>query len=93
MIYSILSMVNHHKSSGLNEVQGKAERKGCGLNNIRIRTALMEADMKYYHLARRMGISENTLFRKLREELPEEEQIRIIQMIRKKEDEKDVRES
>ena len=45
----------------------------------------MEAGMKNYQLAELMGISEFTLSRKLRNELPEKEQVRIISLINGKE--------
>ena len=51
--------------------------------NIRIRTALEETRMRHWELADLLGISENTLTRRLRKELPEEEQKRIISIIKK----------
>lgn len=51
-------------------------------NNLIIRFALMEADMKYYELDKILGISEPTRCRMLREELPDEEQHRIANLIR-----------
>ena len=54
------------------------------MNNLRIRLKLTEQGETYYWLAQQMGISDNTLFRRLRDELPEEEQNRIIQLIEEK---------
>lgn len=51
-------------------------------NNLIIRFALMEADMKYYELDKILGISEPTRCRMLRQELPKEEQNRIVNLIR-----------
>ena len=51
-------------------------------NNLIIRFALMEADMKYYELDKILGISEPTRCRMLRQELPKEEQNRIANLIR-----------
>ena len=51
------------------------------MNNIRIRAKLMEKGKRYWWLAQIMGISENTLFRRLRNELPEDEQERICKLI------------
>lgn len=51
------------------------------MNNIQIRLKLTEKGKTYYWLAQQMGISDNTLFRRLREELPEEEKARIISII------------
>lgn len=51
------------------------------MKNMKIRQALMEVGMKNYQLAELMGISEFTLSRRLRNELPDEEQERIIALI------------
>lgn len=51
--------------------------------NLKIRKALGESMMKQWELADLLGISENTLTRRLRKELPEEEQQRIISIIKK----------
>ena len=48
------------------------------MNNVIIRTALFRFRVRAYELARNiMGVSENTLYRRLRDELPEEEQEKI----------------
>lgn len=52
-------------------------------NNIRIRKVLKEAGMKQWQLAELLAISEYTLSRWLRKELPQDEQDRIINIIRK----------
>lgn len=51
------------------------------MNNIKIRTKLVEKGMKYYELDKLLGISEPTRCRMLREELPESEQDRICKLI------------
>lgn len=51
-------------------------------NNTIIRRALFDAGMRQWQLAELLGITEFTLSRKLRHELPEEEQIRIVDLIR-----------
>lgn len=51
--------------------------------NIKIRNALKLKNMKQWQLAEILGISENTLYRMLRKELPEEEQNRIVTIIAK----------
>ena len=51
--------------------------------NNKIRKALGESRMRHWELADLLGISENTLTRRLRKELPEEEQQRIISIIKK----------
>lgn len=51
------------------------------MNNLAIRSKLMETGKAYYWLAGIMGISDNTLFRRLREELPADEQNRILKLI------------
>lgn len=56
------------------------------LNNQKIRFALLENNMKQWELADLMGVSEAVLSRRLRKELPEEEQERIVALIRKREE-------
>lgn len=56
------------------------------LNNQKVRFALLENNMKQWELADLMGISEAVLSRRLRKELPEEEQERIVALIRKREE-------
>lgn len=51
------------------------------MNNLRIRKALASNMLKYWQLARILGISEMTLYRRLRDDLPESEQDRICQLI------------
>ena len=51
-------------------------------NNEKIRSELKAHNMKHYELADLLGISENTLCRKMRKELPKEEQEKIIAVIR-----------
>ena len=50
-------------------------------NNTLIREALFRTGMKKWQLAKAMGISEPTLYRMLREELPEEKQREIVSLI------------
>lgn len=52
------------------------------MNNIKIRVELTKSGVKYWELARLLGISVPTLNRRLRDELPAEEQDRIIELIR-----------
>ena len=52
--------------------------KAC---NIRIKIALLESGMKNWELANILGISEATMSRRLRVELSDEEQNRIIKVI------------
>ena len=51
------------------------------MNNMKIRIKLLERNKRLWWLARILGTSEATLSRRLREELPEDEQERIIQLI------------
>lgn len=51
------------------------------MNNVKIRKTLAANMMKYWQLAGTMGISVATLCRRLREELPDEEQERICKLI------------
>lgn len=54
------------------------------MNNTSVRIEMAMLNIKQWQLARILGISESTLCRKLREELPPEEQIKIIQLMRNK---------
>ena len=53
------------------------------MTNKRIRMKLIEYDLKQWQLAKIMCVSEATVYRLLRDELPEEEQDRIINLIEK----------
>ena len=52
------------------------------MNNTIIRMTLAETGLKYWELSRLLNISEATLSRRLRDELPAEEQDRIVDLIR-----------
>jgi predicted transcriptional regulator len=52
-------------------------------NNCEIRTELLRVGMKQYELAELLGITEFTLSRKLRKELPDDEKQRILEIIAK----------
>lgn len=52
------------------------------MKNNEIREALKEANMKQWQLAELLHISEFTLSRKLRKEIPEDEKREIISLIR-----------
>jgi predicted transcriptional regulator len=56
------------------------------MKNYEIKVELMKRGMKQYELASLLGISEWTLSRKLRTELPDEEKQRILEIIRGKEE-------
>lgn len=49
--------------------------------NKKIRMKLLETDLKQWQLGKLLGKSEATIYRMLREELPAEEQDRIIELI------------
>lgn len=51
------------------------------MKNKRIKLKLLEHEMTQYDLAKLEGVSETTIYRMLRDELPEEEQDRIIELI------------
>ncbi len=54
------------------------------MNNMKIRIKLLEHNKRLWWLAQILGTSEATLSRRLRNELPEEEQIRIADLIDEK---------
>ena len=51
------------------------------LKNSKVRLAAMEAGVKLWQVAERLGINDGNLSRKLRRELPLEEQDRILEII------------
>lgn len=51
--------------------------------NKRIRLKLAEYELTQYDLSKLLGVSEMTVYRKLRDELPKEEQDQIIDLIEK----------
>lgn len=62
------------------------------MTNIKVRIAMNDNHVPQWKLARLLGVSEITVWRRLREELPEEEQDRIIDLIENgKDGEADVR--
>ena len=54
------------------------------MNNMKIRIKLLEHNKRLWWLADLLGTSEATLSRRLRKELPEDEQTRIAQLIDEK---------
>ena len=52
------------------------------MNNKEIRVALQQSHMTQWQLGDLLGVSENTVNRKLRKELPEAEKKRILQLIK-----------
>ena len=56
-------------------------------NNIKIRLKIFETGLKQWEVARLMGVSESKLSRMLRDELPEDEQNRIIDILERRNNE------
>lgn len=56
--------------------------------NMNLRVEMMLTGLKHYQVAELLGISEWTLSRRLRKELPAEEQQRIISIIRNSKEQK-----
>ena len=48
------------------------------MKNSKVRLAAMEAGVKLWQVAERLGINDGNLSRRLRQELPEEEQERLV---------------
>lgn len=64
-------------------LQTVATMKGQrNMKNKRIRVAMAEAELHQWELAQIMGLHEGSLSRRLRNELPAEEQDRIVELIR-----------
>ena len=51
------------------------------MKNKRIRIKMVEYDITQYGLSKLLGVSEMTVYRRLRDELPEDEQDRISALI------------
>ena len=51
------------------------------MNNLKVRISMVEHDVKQYQLAQMMGRHEGSVSRMLRDELPDEEQDRIVRLI------------
>ena len=49
--------------------------------NQKIRIAILESGVKHWEVALKLGIAEASFSRKLRHELPEEEQAKILEAI------------
>ena len=54
-------------------------------NNKEIREAILKNGLNYYEVAKRLNISDGTLYRKLRYELPQEEKQKILEVINREE--------
>ena len=51
------------------------------MKNKKLRLKMLEYELTQFELSKLLGLSETTMYRRLREELPEEEQDRIIKLI------------
>ena len=58
------------------------------MSNEQIRIAIIQADLKYYQVANKLGIAEHNFSRKLRYELSEEEKARVLKAIEQLKQEK-----
>lgn len=56
------------------------------MKNIRIRQAAAQARVKLWEIARELGITDATFSRRLRDELPDDEQERILVIIQQLKD-------
>lgn len=52
------------------------------MKNACIKIAMVECDLRQWQVARLMGVHEGTLSRRMREEMPLEEQEKIVDLIR-----------
>ena len=51
------------------------------MKNKRIKMKLMEHELTQYDLSKLLGVSETSVYRLLRDELPDEEQDQIVKLI------------
>lgn len=64
-------------------IKYQLKKGGAIMANIEIRNALKEKRMYNYELAELLGVTEWTLSRKLRKELPPDEKQKILEIIAK----------
>lgn len=64
-----------------NELECAQKNRIASMNNFMIRKALTDVNMRQWELADLLGISEATLSRRLRKELPEDIQKKYIAII------------
>ena len=57
-------------------------RKTMKLNNLEIRIAMIQANVKQYQVADILGIAEHNFSRKMRYEMSEKEKTRVLQAIK-----------
>ena len=53
------------------------------MKNKEIREAMKKKELKQWQLAELLGISEQTMYRRLRKELPPDEKLKILDIIEK----------
>ena len=70
----------------IDNVVNRERRRDQTVKNAKIKVALIENGMKQWQLAQLMGVHEATLSKRMREELPAEEQDRIVNLIEAAED-------
>lgn len=58
------------------------------MNNQTLRKGMIEQGFKQYEVAKLLGVSVNTLVKRMREEMPIHEQERIIELMKKANEEK-----
>lgn len=61
--------------------RGLGRKDTNNMTNIKVRIAMSDNHITQWKLARLLGVSESTVWRLLREELPEDEQSRIVRII------------
>ena len=70
-------------ADGLGDVPLRPERTTVNMKkcNISIRVAMMNHDLTQWDVAKLLEVSESTFYRMMRDELPEDEQKRIVALI------------
>lgn len=82
-----LELTYNHYSDDDDDLSSTIFKKEVAIvKNQEIRNAMKENNIKQWELAEMLEISENTMCRKLRKELPDEEKKRILEIIRGKEE-------
>lgn len=78
---TIVTCYNEIVPSCYVDVNNNFCERGREMNNLRIRQAIAQGRIKYWEIAEALGISDSAFSRKLRKELPDEEQERILAII------------
>lgn len=83
MQYIVIVNIDVHKMDGCKRTSDNTNSGGHEkMRNRKIKIAMTEEGLRQWEVARLMGIHEGSLSRRLRNELPADEQDKIVELIR-----------